>query len=89
MQEIFFIVAVCGLFFGPSEGPAWNSLRTTWGTNLISGKFFQSQPFTIDEAKEAGFEQIPGQCNGESITYSIFSLERKIYCRKISRLPFY
>jgi len=27
--------------------------------------FFQEQPLTVDEAKKAGFEQIPGQCNGK------------------------
>ena len=57
----------CGLFWG-SEGPAWNSLRTTWGLNPFSGNTFRKQPLTIEDAKAAGFEEIPGQCAG---TFSI------------------
>lgn len=65
--------AASGFFWG-SEGPAWNSLRTTWGLNPFSGNTFQKQPLTIEDAKAAGFEQIPGQCDGEFICIRSLSI---------------
>jgi hypothetical protein len=53
------------LFFGGRGGPEWNSLRTTWGLNPFSANNFVKQPLTVEEAKSAGFEQLPGECNGK------------------------
>jgi hypothetical protein len=70
MKSIFAVLILCvsavsGLFFGKSGGPEWNSLRTTWGPNPFSSNYFAKQPLTVEEAKSAGFEQLPGDCNGK------------------------
>lgn len=52
-----------GFLFG--AGPEWHSLRTTWGANPFSSSYFVNQPLTVEEAKKAGYEQIPGECQGK------------------------
>jgi hypothetical protein len=42
-------------------------LRTTWGPNPFSSDYFTPQPLTIEDARKAGFEQIPGACQGTFI----------------------
>jgi hypothetical protein len=69
------------LFFGKSGGPEWNSLRTTWGPNPFSSNYFAKQPLTVEEAKSAGFEQLPGDCNGKFFLLS-FVLKEKFFVGK-------
>ncbi len=56
--------------FGSGAGPEWDSLRTTWGANPFSSEYFVKQPLTVEDAKQAGFEQFSSGCDGEFI-YSI------------------
>jgi hypothetical protein len=68
MKLNFAILVLCitttnGFLFG--AGPEWHSLRTTWGPNPFSSNYFVNQPLTVEDAQKAGFEQIPGPCQGK------------------------
>jgi hypothetical protein len=47
-------------------------LRTTWGANPFSSEYFVKQPLTVEEAKQAGFEQFSSGCDGEFIYSTVF-----------------
>jgi len=59
------ISSTYGLLFGSKDGPEWNALRTTWGANPLSSKYFVKQPLTVEDAKKNGFEQVSTGCAGK------------------------
>ena len=70
IQEKFFHNSVCQFCCGSENDQlVSNSLRTTWGPDPTNAKYFVKQPLTIEEAKLAGFKQIPGKCRGKFLGY--------------------
>ena len=62
----------CGFLFTSKSGPEWNALRTTWGPNPLSSKYYVKQPLTIEDAKKSGFEQISTGCQGRVLPLALF-----------------
>ena len=70
----FSFLAASGFLFGNRDGPAWTSLKVTWGPNPFSQDYFVKQPLTADEAKKDGYEQISTGCQGKFHTSFPLSL---------------
>lgn len=45
--------------------PTWQSLRVTWGVNLLSSRVFSKLPLTESKARSDGFAKLAGSCAGK------------------------